>query len=246
MVLKQPVFVAVAILLALSGQALAQPAVAAPCNLIQSSERRQAGLEALRGGRYAAAATALQASLDACPGQHTVLLDLSRAHLLARDFPRAIGAAERFVELEPGAVDGRLALANAYLMAQRLQGALREAGAALKTDPAQASALKLKGNVEYLLGQLDNALSTFVTLLEHHPNDEEGPYMLGRIYFQESRIDHAKGQFERVLKINPKSYKAYDNLGLDVYKRQARPRAIRTRSTILWRRRPSRSRSEVF
>ncbi len=38
--------------------------------------------------------------------------------------------------------------------------------------------------------------------------------MLGRIYYQEARLDYAVGQFQRVLKINPRSYKAYDNLGL--------------------------------
>ena len=38
--------------------------------------------------------------------------------------------------------------------------------------------------------------------------------MLGRIYYQEGRIDYAIGQFERVLRINPRSYKAFDNIGL--------------------------------
>jgi tetratricopeptide (TPR) repeat protein len=111
-------------------------------------------------------------------------------------------------------VDDQLALANAYFMAQRPQDALREAEAVLKVDPAQAFALKLKSSVEYLSGDRDNALSAFVTLLDHHPEDEEGFYMLERIYYEEARIDHAIGQLQHVLRINPKSYKAFDNLGL--------------------------------
>jgi tetratricopeptide (TPR) repeat protein len=57
-------------------------------------------------------------------------------------------------------------------------------------------------------------MSTFITLLDRHPDDEDGAYMLGRIYYQEGRPDHAIGQFQRVLKLNPRSYKAWDNLGL--------------------------------
>ena len=38
--------------------------------------------------------------------------------------------------------------------------------------------------------------------------------MLGRIYYQQGRFDYAIGQFQRALKIDPRSYKAYDNMGL--------------------------------
>jgi tetratricopeptide (TPR) repeat protein len=198
----------------MSAQSVPQQSAGVACNLLRSDDQRRAGLEAFRGGRYAAAQTALQESFNACPAQHRTLLDLSRVDVQLRDFPGAIATAQQFLELEPGSVEGRLALANAYFMAQKPQDALRAAEAVLKADPAQAAALKLKGNIEYLTGDLDAALATFVTLLDKHPEDEEGPYMLGRIYYQEKRIDHAAGQFQRVLKLNPKSYKAFDNLGL--------------------------------
>jgi len=193
------------------GQSPAQPAA---CNLLLSTEQRNAGREAMRTARYAAAAKALRESFDACPGQTALLLEVAQAELRLKDHAAAIRTAEQFLEREPGSLDGRVTLANAYFLAQRMQDAVREVETVLKSDPVQASALKLKGNIQYLSSELDGALSTFVTLLEHHPNDEDGAYMLGRIYYQEGRIDHATGQFQRVLKINPKSYKAYDNLGL--------------------------------
>jgi tetratricopeptide (TPR) repeat protein len=199
---------------AMSAQSVPQQSAGVACNLLRSEEQRRAGLEALRGGRYAAAQQAFQESLNACPAQHGILLELSRVDVQLKDFPGAIRTAQQLLELEPASVEGRLALANACFMAQRPQDALREADAVLKVDPAQAAALKLKGNIEYLTGNLDGALATFVTLLDKHPEDEEGPYMLGRIYYQEGRVDHATGQFQRVLKLNPKSYKAFDNLGL--------------------------------
>ena len=198
----------------MSAQSAPQQSAGAACNLLRSEDQRRAGLEALRGGRYAAARAAFQESFTACPAQHGILLQLSRVDAQLRDFPGAIATAQQFLELEPASVEGRLALANAYFMAQRPQEALREAEVVLKADPAQATALKLKGNIKYLTGDFDAALATFVTLLDKHPEDEEGPYMLGRIYYQEKRIDHATGQFQRLLKLNPKSYKAFDNLGL--------------------------------
>ena len=214
MALFRPVFVTVLAVWVVSAQSSPQQPAGVACNLLHSEDQRHVGLEALRSGRYSAAAAAFQESLSACPSQHRILLELSQVDVQLKDFAGAIRYAQRFLELEPAAVDGRLALANAYFMAQRPQDALREADIVLKADPAQAAALRLKGNLEYLAGNLDGALATFVTLLDKHPEDEEGPYMLGRIYYQEKRVDHATGQFQRVLKLNPKSYKAYDNLGL--------------------------------
>ncbi len=205
---------AVPVVLLLAPLIAAQPPAAAPCDLIRSLNARHDGQQALAGKQFAAAAKAFQEALDACPGQHAALLDLSQARLQLREWPAAIRTAQQFVELEPDSVPGRLALADAYFMAQRLPEALAQTKLVLRTEPSQAAALKLKGNIEYLTGQLDSALSTFILLLDRHPEDDEGAYMLGRIYYQEKRIDYAIGQFQRALKINPQSYKAYDNLGL--------------------------------
>ena len=193
---------------------LAQPPTAAPCDLMRSVSARHDGQQALGKKEYASAAKSFQDALDACPGQHAVLLDLSEANLRRKEWPMAIRAAQQFVELEPGSMPGRLALANAYFSAERLPEALEQAKLVLQTEPSQPAALKLKGNIEYLSGQLDSALDTFILLLERHPQDDDAAYMLGRIYYQEGRVDHAIGQFQRALKTNPQSYKAYDNLGL--------------------------------
>jgi tetratricopeptide (TPR) repeat protein len=192
----------------------AQQPAAAPCDLIRSIAARHDGQQAFGNNQYAAAAKSFQDALDACPGQHAVLLDLSEANLRRKEWPMAIRAAQQFVELEPGSMPGRLALANAYFSAERLPEALEQAKLVLQTEPSQPAALKLKGNIEYLSGQLDSALDTFILLLERHPQDDDAAYMLGRIYYQEGRVDHAIGQFQRALKTNPQSYKAYDNLGL--------------------------------
>jgi tetratricopeptide (TPR) repeat protein len=204
---------AVFAILALVPLAPAQQTGAA-CDLARSMSERESGHRALEQKQYSNATRHLQEAFDACPGQHSVLLELSQAFTYQRAFPLAIQTAQQFVELEPASPAGRLTLANAYFAAQRLPDALRETERVLKTDPAQPGALKLKGNIEYLGGHLDEALNAFFLLLEKHPEDADGPYMLGRIYYQEGRIDYAIGQFDRVLRLDPRSYKAYDNLGL--------------------------------
>lgn len=113
--------------------------------------------------------------------------------------------------------DDRLALleqANALLVAHKFAAAKAAAVSILAADPGNAAALKIEGNAEYFLSDFEQSISTFITLLDRHPEDPDAPYMLGRIYYQEARVDEAIGQFQRALKLNPRSYRAWDNLGL--------------------------------
>jgi tetratricopeptide (TPR) repeat protein len=171
------------------------------CDLLNSSSLRKNAVTALEKRQYGVAVTDFRQALDACPKQRTILLELSEAYARNRDFPRAIRAAQEFLESEANSIPGGLALANAYFMAQKLV-------------PNDSAALKLKGNIEYLVGEYDHSENTFIGLLDKHPDDEEAAYMLGRIYYMEGRIDYAVGQFQRVLRTDPQFYKAYDNLGL--------------------------------
>jgi tetratricopeptide (TPR) repeat protein len=200
---------AIVITTALTGQQADRP-----CDLANGTSHRALGREALAAGRHSEAIHRFQLALDACPAQSSILLEMAQAYTLQRDLPQAIRLAQKFLEREPGSVEGRIVLGNAQLMAQQLPEALDQARQALARDRKNAAALKLKGNCEYLGGKPAEAIDTFLMLLDAYPNDDEAAYMLGRIYYQEGRIGHAIGQFQRVLRINPKSYKAYDNLGL--------------------------------
>jgi tetratricopeptide (TPR) repeat protein len=185
-----------------------------PCDRAHSDIARQNGERAFEKGQFTEAATSFERAFGACPAEHSLLLRLSEAESRRHDGAEAIGAANRFLALEPSSVPGRVALANAYFMAQRFPDALRTAESVLEISHDEPAALKIKGNVEYLSGQSENAIETFLALLDQHPQDADGAYMLGRIYYQEGQVDQASGQFQRVLKLDPTSYKALDNLGL--------------------------------
>ncbi len=212
-------------LLPISG--FAQVTGLAVCDLLRSAELSRSGREALASKQYPTAARDLREAYKACPSQHGLLLDWSRALSYQREHQEAIQVAREYLQNEPESGEGHVALASALFMAQELAEAKQEAEEALKLDPEQPDALKLRGNCEYLLGETEKAQKTLVELLARHPDDEDAAYMLGRIYYQEGRIDHAIGQFQRVLKINPNSYKAYDNLGLCYEAKSEKEMAIR-------------------
>jgi tetratricopeptide (TPR) repeat protein len=197
-----------------SGVLCGQEQTGAPCDLTLSNSLDRSAREAMAGRHYNVAASRFEAAYTACPRQASILLELSQAQTLERNFEQAIAAARRYLEADPGSVPGKLALANACFMAQRFHDARGTALQILKAEPGNSAALKIKGNAEYLSGDANEAINTFVDLLDRHPEDSEAAYMLGRIYYQESMVDQAIGQFERVLRTDPRSYKSYDNLGL--------------------------------
>src|SRR5690242_16264121 len=77
------------------------------CDLLNSSSFRKSADTALEKRQYGLAAQEFQKALDACPEQRVILLDLSQAQAHNRDFPQALHAAQRFLELEPNSITGR-------------------------------------------------------------------------------------------------------------------------------------------
>lgn len=191
----------------------ARPAPPA-CDAVRSTELGEKAKAAVEGGQLEAAARLFEQAYAACPFQSLYLVDGARALTAARRFDEAVALLDRFLEENPRSVKGRLARANALLMAQRWQECGAELERALALAPEDRDLLLLKGNYEYLIGESGKAEQTLLALLDRYPTDEEAAYALGRMYYMDSRIDYATAQFQRVLRLNPKSYKAWDNLGL--------------------------------
>jgi len=198
-----------------------------PCDRTRSSALRQSGRQALASQKYELAVRTLSEALQACSAERDILIEISQAQAHLRQFDRAVASIREFLRKEPASLPGRIGLANVYLMAQRFSEAKQEAESILKTEPGQPAALKIEANAEYLLGNPEAAEGALIDLLDRRPDDEDGAYMLGRIYYEQGRIDYALGQFERVLRLNPRSYKAYDNLGLCYEARGEQEKAIR-------------------
>ena len=160
------------------------------------------------------AASLLREAFAACSERVDLLRDSINALVGAREFEAAILVANEYLGRIPDSTPILAAKANAEFMDQRFEAATETAGQALELDPDNAAALKVYGNALYLSGDSSGAVNALLRLLDRYPADHDGAYMLGRIYYQENRFDLAAAQFQKVIKLDPRSYKAYDNLGL--------------------------------
>lgn len=160
------------------------------------------------------AASLLREAFGACRERADLLRDAIDALVSARDFNAAILAANEYLGGSPDSTPILAAKANAEFMDQRFEAAAETARRALELDPDNATALKVYGNALYLTGDSSGAVNALLRLLDRFPSDHDGAYMLGRIYYQENRFSLAAAQFQKVIKLDPKSFKAYDNLGL--------------------------------
>src|SRR5512147_2535752 len=145
----------VLVLLPMSG--FAQVTGLAVCDLLRSAELSRSGREALASKQYPTAAHDLREAYKACPAQHGLLLELSRALSYQREHQEAIRVAREYIQSEPRSAEGHVALASALFMAQELTEAKQEAEEALTIEPEQPDAFKLRGNCEYLLGETEKA-----------------------------------------------------------------------------------------
>jgi tetratricopeptide (TPR) repeat protein len=197
---------------ALVGGAQAQGPPA--CDAARSTELASRARTALAGGDASMAAKLFLDAYEACHLQPLLLVEAGRALTAARRFDQALATLDRFLAENPNSLPGHLARANALLMAQRWADCGAEIEQALQIGRDHRDLLLLKAHYEYLVGESGKAEQTLLRLLDLYPEDEEAAYALGRIYYMDSRIDYASAQFQRVLRLNPKSYKAWDNLGL--------------------------------
>lgn len=152
----------------------------------------------------------LPAEADAC----RLAVNQGRQQFSERHFELAASSFERALSLCPERSSLFLRIAQSQLMAQNASEALQTVGRALRIDPRNTAALKLQSDAQYLLGNDEAAAQPLITARQIDPNNPEFPYALGRIYYQQHRYGDAVPLFQEALALDPKSYKAYDNLGL--------------------------------
>lgn len=150
--------------------------------------------------------------------QNSCRTELDRGHreFTQQQFDLAAGSFKQALDLCPAneRMPILLALARAQLVVQKPQEALETVQQVLNANPRDTAALKLHSDAEYLLGHDEEAAQSLIAAREIDTHNPEFPYALGRIYYQQHRYADAVPQFQAALELDPKSYKAYDNLGL--------------------------------
>src|SRR5262245_1114860 len=132
------------------------------CDALRVATVQQQSRDAIKAQQYALAATQLEEAIKACPGNHSILLDLAQVRAALRDYDASIRAAQQYLVIDPGSILARTLLANAYLMAKRPKEALAESDRVLVTHPDDVIALKVKGNSAYILGDVPTSVAAFI------------------------------------------------------------------------------------
>ena len=107
-----------------------------------------------------------------------------------------------------------LALAQAELLSRDVEAALATLAQLEALGPLSVAALKVRARALYLVANDRDAELTLLSAASRDPGDAELAYDLGRIYYQQQRHQDAHRAFERATTLDPRSYKAWDNLGL--------------------------------
>ncbi len=177
-----------------------------------------------------AGSVALLAALSAsgfAGGECQTILERARQAYESRQYGVAVSEFQRALPAcnqAPAALNG---LGQAQLMAGNFAESIATLDRLLAREPRNVSAMKLKADAQYLLGHDHDAESTLLRAIETDPRGQDAIYALGRMYYQQARYDAAIEQFRKVLALDPKSYKAYDNLGLCYEGLNDNPQAIR-------------------
>ncbi len=153
-------------------------------------------------------------------GQHTFAEDCRSTQeeaaklIQARDYKAAVPVLEQVVSACPTQTQALLALAKAQLLSAQYNASLDTADRLLAQQPENVAALVAKAQTQYFLARDSESEATLEHASAIAPNNEQAHYWLGREYYHDSRAEAARDQFLAALKINPKSYKAWENLGL--------------------------------
>jgi tetratricopeptide (TPR) repeat protein len=168
------------------------------------------GVTALRGGNMAAAATNLEKAASLNPSLPEAQAALSQVYLDQKRYGDALAAADRYLALKPGDVDGLRVRYDALKLAgdgDKAREALDALTAADPKNPETAVRLFNEGAERARTGKLEDATSFFERVVEIAPADPKfakAHYILGLTYAKEDgKKEKAKEQLHAFLQLAP-------------------------------------------
>ncbi len=153
--------------------------------------------------RYTEAAAAIQEALDEDDGQRKELFRfLAEIYREAKDYPKAIEAMRRVVELDPESDRVHFALGALFDESKDKDKTIEYMQKAIELNPDNAAALNYLGYTYADLGvELDRAEELIVRALELKPDDGYYIDSLGWVYFQKGDYPRAVEQLERAVSL---------------------------------------------
>jgi tetratricopeptide (TPR) repeat protein len=168
------------------------------------------GVTALRGKDLAGAATNLEKAASLNPALPEPQIALAEVYLEQKRYGEALAAADRYLALKPGDVEGLRARYDALKQVgdvEKAREALDALAIADAKNPETAVRLFNEGAERARTGKLEDATSYFEKVVEIAPDDPKfakAHYILGLTYSKdESKKERAKERLQAFLKLAP-------------------------------------------
>lgn len=140
-------------------------------------------------------------------GREAVYFYKGSAHFLLRQFPKALGALQEAVRLNPDLYAARRNLAVAYSANCDYPAALRELDTALRLKPDAGDAYYFRGLLLMYLSRWDEAAAALAKAAELSPDDPAVHAALGQAYREISRTAEAEAAFARAAALSETNLK---------------------------------------
>jgi tetratricopeptide (TPR) repeat protein len=129
-------------------------------------------------------------------------INLATIHLLKRDLPRALAAAEKAVELAPNSPAAVATLIDVYLAQKNYAAALAKLDALRPTQADQAALLFQQSRVYDAQGDAANTEKTLRQAIETDPNYLNAYFALSDFYKRRNLYERAIGELQAIIQSN--------------------------------------------
>lgn len=144
--------------------------------------------------------------------------NLGIAYLDQLQYPDALHAFEKVVELRPNYADGQINVGLTYIGWEKYSAARPSLEKALALSPGNARALYYMALVERREGHCDKEVADLQKVVAQYPKSRDARRELGISYYQQHRYADARQQFEALQTIDPDDLAAHYNLAV-LYRR---------------------------
>jgi tetratricopeptide (TPR) repeat protein len=159
---------------------------------------------------YLLAARRFQDAFEACPQREPILLSLAQAQVLAREFDKAIGTAERVLRDHPEEAAALKIRGNAAYLSGDFDKAKDTFITLLDRHPVDEDGAYMLGRIYYQEGYLDLAIGQFERVLKINPGSYKALDNLGLCYQALGDDDRAMRYFLTAIKLVEKDHPEYE------------------------------------
>ena len=159
--------------------------------------------------------------------------EIGEAHLANQEFPKAIAALTKAIELDPKNAEYRYSRAMASMFSGGVNAAIADLDEIVRLDRRHARALMMRGNLRVRKGKLDEAIADYDAAIKLEPVDAFFLSRRGIAWLKKKDIAKAFADFDRAIEVGPDEIDGYVARAEANYEREKFEDAIRDYTSAL-------------